>query len=233
MVLAVLLITRYGVTVRIPRGIGAVRAAPVRFLVDAVLLFAALWNSRPGGPPPPWYLSCSDKADARLSMVSVLQPQTHVDFVFVCAAEEHMASAAALVHEAERFVQATGPPIRAEDGEFSLLEASSPHPLQDSFHEHAPQADPAPSVPDRNSDSTHVAGLRVRPSAAVRRADRFPVRVGDEQDRPNAVERTGPTPFLLGVRDDGVEQGVDLPAPDEGHVPQEGNRIAKTRRPGP
>src|SRR2546427_9166392 len=115
------------------------------------------------GTPPPWYLSCSDKAAARLSMVSVLQPQTHVDFVFVCAAEEHMASAAALVHEAERFVQATGPPIRAEDAEFTLLEASTPHPLQNSFHEHPPKPDPPPSVPVRNSDSTPVPGLRVRP----------------------------------------------------------------------
>src|SRR5207245_4507075 len=183
------------------------------------------------GTPPPWYLSCSDKAADRLSMVSVLQPQTHVDFVFVCAAEEHMASAAALILETERFVQAACPPVGAEDGEFGLLEASSPHPLQDSFHEHAPQADPAPSVPDRNSDSTHVAGFRVRPPVAVRRADCFPVRVGDEQDRPDAVERAEPTPFLLEVRDDVVEQDVDLLAPDEVHVPQEGVRIAKTRRP--
>src|SRR2546428_6292436 len=196
MVLAVLLITRYGVTVRIPRGIGAFRAAPVRFLVDALLLFAALLDLRAMGTPPPWYLSCSDKADARLSMVSVLQPQTHVDFVFVCAAEEHMASAAALVHEAERFVQATGPPIRAEDGEFSLPEASSPHPLQDSFHEHAPPADPAPSVPDRNSDSTHVPGLSRRPSLAARRADLLPPRAGGQHDPPNAVGRAEPPPFL-------------------------------------
>src|SRR3989454_2750453 len=213
------LITRYGVPARIPRGIGAVRAAPVRFLVDAFLLFAVLLDLRAMGTPPPWYLSCSDKAAARLSMVSVLQPQTHVDFVFVCAAEEHMASAAALVHEAERFVQATGPPVRAEDGEFGLLEASSPHPLQDSFHEHAPQADPAPSVPDRNSDSTHVAGLRVRPSVAVRRADRFPVRVGAGLNPPNAVERAEPPPSLPWVRGDGVEQDVDLLAPHQVHVP--------------
>src|SRR2546428_6249061 len=96
--------------------------------------------------------------------VSVLQPQTHVDFVVVCATDEHMASAAALVHEAERFVQAACPPVRAEDGEFGLLEASSPHPLQDSFHEHAPQADPAPSVPDRNSDPTHTTGPAARNS---------------------------------------------------------------------
>src|SRR5207245_10963813 len=40
------LITRYGVTVRIPRGIGAVRAALVRFLVDAFLLFPALLDLR-------------------------------------------------------------------------------------------------------------------------------------------------------------------------------------------
>src|SRR2546428_3162662 len=185
--------------VRIRVGIGAVRAAPVRFLVDALLLFAALLDLRAMGTPPPWYLSCSDKADARLSMVSVLQPQTHVDFVFVCAAEEHMASAAALVHEAERFVQATGPPIRAEDGEFSLLEASSPHPLQDSFHEHAPQADPAPSVPDRNSDSTHVAGLPLPPSVPIRRADRFPLPVADAQNLPHAIESARPPTSHLQV----------------------------------
>src|SRR2546428_5822826 len=108
-----------------------------------------------------------------------------------------MASAAALVHEAERFVQATGPPIRAEDGEFSLLEASSPHPLQDSFHEHAPQADPAPSVPDRNSDSTHVAGFRVHPSAAGPRPQPFPVPVRHEPNRSHALPRPGPPPLLL------------------------------------
>src|SRR3989442_2464157 len=144
------------------------------------------------GTPPPWYLSCSDKAAARLSMVSVLQPQTHVDFVFVFAAEEHMASAAALILETERFVQATGPPVRAGDGEFGLLEASSPHPLQDSFHEHAPQADPAPSVPHRNSDSTHAAGVPVRPSEAVLRADCLPRRAGAHPDRASRRERCDP-----------------------------------------
>src|SRR3989442_13641727 len=109
-------------------------------------------------------------------MVSVLQPHTHVDFVFVCAAEEHMASAAALILETERFVQAACPPVRAEDSEIGLLEASSPHPLQDSFHEHAPQADPAPSVPARNSASTHGAACLVPPAVAVPPRDLFPAR---------------------------------------------------------
>src|SRR2546428_8935435 len=97
--------------VRIRVGIGAVRAAPVRFLVDAFLLFAALLDLRAMGTPPPWNLSSSDKADARLSMVSVLQPQTHVAFASVCPAETPMPSAPATVHEADRFAQAPSLPI--------------------------------------------------------------------------------------------------------------------------
>src|SRR5437867_12073717 len=140
-----------------------------------------------------------------------------------------MAPAGALVLEAEGFVPAARSLVRAEDGEFGLLEAAGPHPLEDSFHQDAPQADPAPSVPDRDSDSTHVTGLRVRPCVAVRRADRFPARIGDEQDRPDAVERAEPPAFLIEVRRHLIEQEVDLLSPDAVHVPRPALRLSDAR----
>src|SRR5207245_806355 len=46
------------------------RAALVRFLVDDFLLFAAFFDLRAMGNPPPWYPSCSDKASVRTSIGS-------------------------------------------------------------------------------------------------------------------------------------------------------------------
>src|SRR3989442_11185514 len=46
MAFAARLLARYGVAVRIPRGMGAVRASLVRFLVGAFLLFPALLDLR-------------------------------------------------------------------------------------------------------------------------------------------------------------------------------------------
>src|SRR6059036_3318298 len=183
------------------------------------------------GTPPSWYRCRSDKADARTSTVSVLQPQTHQDFVYVGATDEHMASADALVLEAEGFVQAVCSRVRSEDGQFGFLEAASSHPFQDPLHQHAPEADPTPSIPNRDSDPTHVAGLRIRPCVAVRRSDGFPGCIRDKQDGPHAIEGAQPLPFVLEVRGHLVDQDVDFLTADEVHVPKERLRVAETGRP--
>src|SRR5712692_2963387 len=75
-----------------------------------------------------------------------------------------------------------------------------------------------------------MMSLRVRPSVAVCRSDRFSVRIRDQEDRAHAVERAEPLSLLLQVRDP-VDHDVDLLPPDEVHVPQEGVRIPEAGRP--
>src|SRR5438093_6765438 len=117
---------------------GAVRAALLRFLVGAFLLFPALLDLR-----AIWGLPRRGIGEARIRLmselrrISVLQPETHKDLVDVSAAEEHMTSADAFVLEAEGFVQAVRSRVRAEDRQFGFLEATNSHPLQNPLHQHA------------------------------------------------------------------------------------------------
>src|SRR3989442_8130334 len=111
-----------------------------------------------------------------------------------------MTSADALVLEAEGFIQSVRSRVRSEDSQFGFLEATNSHPLQDSLHQHASQADPSPSVPDRNADPTHVAGPRVCPCVAVGLTDRLPNRIRDEQDCAHPTEGAEPMPFGLDGR---------------------------------
>src|SRR6059036_1903913 len=142
-----------------------------------------------------------------------------------------MTSADALVLEAEGFVQAVRSRVRAEDRQFGFLEATNSHPLQNPLHQHASQADPSPSIPDRNADPTHVTRLRVRPCVAVGRTDRFAVRIRDEQDGTHPIEAAEPLPFGLEVRGHLVDQDIDILSADEVHVPKERLRVAETGRP--
>src|SRR3989442_5855317 len=142
-----------------------------------------------------------------------------------------MTSADALVLEAEGFIQSVRSRVRSEASEFGFLEATNSHPLQDSLHQHASQADPSPSVPDRDADPTHVAGLRVCPCVAVGRTDRFPIRIRDEQDGAHTIEGAEPLPFGLEVRGHLVDQDVDILSADEVYGPKERLRVAETGRP--
>src|SRR3989449_7759680 len=117
-----------------------------------------------------------------------------------------MAAADAFALEAEGLVQAARPPVRAEDRELGLPETASAHPLEGPPHQDAPEADLPPPIADRDPDGSHVTGLREPPAVTVRRADRLSVRVGDEEDRSHAVERSEPLSLLVEVRTDRSEE---------------------------